>query len=1028
MRLIIRLLVLGSLLWVVPVEAGVTRWVSTTGSDSNTCVQAQTQATAKLTISAGITCMTPSNGDVLIITAGTYTDLRSVFDGGVTLPSGTSYANAATIRANTGDNVILQTTSGWPMLHIATVSYLILEDLIADGTNLTGTANPVSVTAATDNIRFNRVTARNSLVTGFAISGHFIECNDCIAHHNGTHGSTDHGFYLSGANNSADNTCLRCIAYNNSGYGYHQASGSGGLGPTRSICDQCSLHDNGTGGALMGDSQGGVQRGNVVKNTISYNNGTYGFRIADASGGDSLLNSTAYGNGTGIAVTGDTINANIKNSLSVGNTGANYTDTGLGGTTLVTNLFTGVATDLFVNPSTFDFHLKAGSAALDAGTKIGLSFCGLAPDIGGFEFCLWSSVLSADRATDWTRAGAGTIPTRPTQCGSTVAAYSGTTNTINTALSSCAAGQHVKLGSGTFTLTGTITMHNDVTLRGAGSLLTILNMSSPSNVCNGHPTAEAICMGVSSSYYANPDNEAFWTAGYSKGTTVITLDTNANLAVGDPIELNQLNDTTDDGGLYIINVGSSLCNITNGDRITGYRCQTQWTIVQAISGTGPYQVTIDPPVIHPDIVSGRTPAAWWPTNWKKNIGLEDMRINTASASGTSTNITMWHCFYCWIKHVNDTEAIGVGVDQCCGGRAHVFIGEAAFNTVRDSYFYGTHSHGTRSYGVESDTGGFNLIENNIFEHIVTPIVPGTTSGDVYSYNYSIDDFCDQSVACSASTAMPGPTWSHDAGAMLNLFEGDQGAGILFDYLHGTTPMNTVFRSQFGPRDRGLSINSQSVYLGAYGRYHNVLGNVFGEAGYHTSYQQVNPGGTNCDSTIYSMGWAGIGGCDNSGTVTVTTDTSVLSTSYRFGNYDVVTGTVRWCGNSGNTGWVGTCGSTSEVPTVDSFYPQSVPSSEILPNSFYLAAQPTVWWKTPWGTPHWPPIGPDVTGGNVTSGSGGESTLDGHAYKIPARLCYENTSKTSGILNFDAGTCYLASSSSSGSLSGGVRISGTGSVQ
>jgi len=143
----------------------------------------------------------------------------------------------------------------------------------------------------------------------------------------------------------------------------------------------------------MSDSQSGVQRGNVIKNSLAYNNGQYGFRLYDTQGGDSLLNVTAYGNGTGIAVSGATTGANIKNSISIGNT-TNYSDTGLGGTTLVTNITTGVATGLLVSPATNNFHLKAGSAAIDAGTtlsEVTTDFDGLtrpqgaAYDIGAHE-------------------------------------------------------------------------------------------------------------------------------------------------------------------------------------------------------------------------------------------------------------------------------------------------------------------------------------------------------------------------------------------------------------------------------------------------------------------------------------------------------------------------------------------------------------------------------------------------------------------------------------------------------------------
>jgi hypothetical protein len=75
----------------------------------------------------------------------------------------------------------------------------------------------------------------------------------------------------------------------------------------------------------------------------------------------------------------------------------------------------------------------------------------------------------------------------------------------------------------------------------------------------------------------------------------------------------------------------------------------------------------------------------------------------------------------------------------------------------------------------------------------------------------------------------------------------------------------------------------------------------------------------------------------------------------------------------------------------SAYGNAVPGTQTLPNSFYLPARPSWWAATPW-----PAIGPDVSGG---------ADPTGHAYKIPAHACYDNTSKTGAILNFNALTCY-----------------------
>jgi hypothetical protein len=108
---------------------------------------------------------------------------------------------------------------------------------------------------------------------------------------------------------------------------------------------------------------------------------------------------------------------------------------------------------------------------------------------------------------------------------------------------------------------------------------------------------------------------------------------------------------------------------------------------------------------------------------------------------------------------------------------------------------------------------------------------------------------------------------------------------------------------------------------------------------------------------------------------------------RWGNYDTVNDASRFV--------------SGEVPSGLSDYPNSVPGNNNLPASFYKAGQPS-WWVTPFGTPAWPAIGPDVSGGSI-------SGVGGHVYKIPARLCYENLSHNGGnpnlITNFNADNCY-----------------------
>ena len=80
---------------------------------------------------------------------------------------------------------------------------------------------------------------------------------------------------------------------------------------------------------------------------------------------------------------------------------------------------------------------------------------------------------------------------------------------------------------------------------------------------------------------------------------------------------------------------------------------------------------------------------------------------------------------------------------------------------------------------------------------------------------------------------------------------------------------------------------------------------------------------------------------------------------------------------------------------------SLAINQILPASFYLPGKP-VFFSTPFGAVTWPPIGPDVLTGTITN-------VGGHASKNPAQLCYENTSKTNGVLNFNANNCYSSTS-------------------
>ena len=263
--------------------------------------------------------------------------------------------------------------------------------------------------------------------------------------------------------------------------------------------------------------------------------------------------------------------------------------------------------------------------------------------------------------------------------------------------------------------------------------------------------------------------------------------------------------------------------------------------------------------------------------------------------------------------------------------------------------------------------------------------------------------------------------------------------MLLDDIHGSHDLDTFFRNYINGYEPNngtqTSKNTSPFGLSAFSRYMNLVGNVSGTSSWHTTYQCIpaSASTTACSSgqfkDIYDLGWASntLGQSQGSNN-----DTLTAPTLFRWGNYDTVNNAVQW--------------NSSEVPSSDPYYPNSVPSSHTLPPSFYSGiTAPTAgcgtglsFWKNPTnGTcPPYPTIGPDVTGGNIgicTSGTyvnsralssgqcnGGSftaTTNGGYGYANPAMVCYLNTmggtpDGTGSMRSFSRAACYANDPSSS----------------
>lgn len=645
----------------------------------------------------------------------------------------------------------------------------------------------------------------------------------------------------------------------------------------------------------------------------------------------------------------------------------------------------------------------------------------------------WCGVISSSRAIDWSGAGVtGGIPDTSTwtQSGATIAAYSGTPGTINTAIAACGANQFVQLGAGTFTLSDPIIFSNKqrCKLVGVAANQTILKFSGGATTCGTGVTCGLNIRAGDPNSSGSPSNTATWSAGFTQGSTAITLGAQltgslANLKVANYIILDEIDDDTlgcDNGGIWVGKITTACTTGTpsgtgingpysgqgNGGGARTNRAQQQMvkvvscgTSVVGASCTST-SLTISPGLYMANWSATKTPQAWWATSPSQFIGIENIQFDSTNNGispapnqcSAGVGISIYNADNVWLK----------GVEGVLTGRAQVQINWGAHNTIRDSYFYGTQNRNSCSYGVEVFSGSDNLVENNIFQAIASPYMSnGPEGGNVFGYNG-----VPSTLYTAGSGFQSNDHGDHDAGNGFSLIEGNQGGIVNADDIHGTANFDSYFRDYFkgpgncytGPPDTTSSTatiiasglfgqctgNTSPFVINSYHRAYNLVGNVVGTPGWNTGYTS----GTHPNFDI--------GHGNNGFAPPVLDDPNTTASIMLWGNSDASHGFLSPQFNS------------SEVPSgltgVQAVFANPVPSTHALPASFYYTSKPS--WM-PASKP-WPLIGPDVTGGNV-------SGVNGLVYTNPAMDCYNSMGgPANGIstpLNFSADVCYNGSTAS-----------------
>jgi hypothetical protein len=332
-----------------------TYFVAKTGSNNNSCSQAQSQTTPRLTIASGISCL--AAGDTLMIGAGTYSEGIS----GDSIANGASWSNTTKIKgAGVASTRITIPSGGHGISFFNAKQYIEFSDFELDGNNNVG-HNGINIDGSAHHLRFRNIRIHHVKNQGiFALDqARFLEFYGIESSHAGANGS-----------------CYKSGGYCHGVY----------IDANDIVMDGCSLHHNNGLGVQWYPNVSNL----IMRNCVVYNNtGLAGIWIGGGSNNVKIYNNTIYGN-SNYGIAGD-VNSSVefRNNIAYNN-GTNINC----GSAVCTNNLT--SNPSFVDVANGNFRLQAGSPAIDAGVSLGsivptdtngvLRPQGSGVDIGAYEF------------------------------------------------------------------------------------------------------------------------------------------------------------------------------------------------------------------------------------------------------------------------------------------------------------------------------------------------------------------------------------------------------------------------------------------------------------------------------------------------------------------------------------------------------------------------------------------------------------------------------------------------------------------
>jgi len=347
----------------------------------------------------------------------------------------------------------------------------------------------------------------------------------------------------------------------------------------------------------------------------------------------------------------------------------------------------------------------------------------------------------------------------------------------------------------------------------------------------------------------------------------------------------------------------------------------------------------------------------------EGVGLENLRVNATAASGTALefkNINLEACAHCWVHNVETDWAVD---------KSNIYLSDVYGSEISNNYLYEGYNHNSgANYSLLLEyRNSENLIQNNIIRKARHSTPQSGSSGNVYAYNYELDAYMGE-----YHNSLP-ETDGHSAHPFMNLWEGNVTPNFEFDFAHGSSSHNTLFRNYINltstDPDTGSPMTGGVIALNIayYSNYENIVGNVLGQYGSSCTAKayETNADAAETNGVIYQLGYYDDGG---GASPNLALSAKVGQTIVRGGNWDCKSNAVVW---------------SSNVPSgslVSSYLGQ-----QTLPSSLYLSAAPS--WFSASGAV-WPPIDPVATT---------------KANAIPAQLCYQ--SGPGAGLAYNPASCY-----------------------